>query len=76
MPAELSLNSSESQRVQKYAAAPVGGAGRRAVLRWRYSLRRTMFSINGQSVRNLILFIRLQFLAEYSFRKPLKNDGV
>jgi hypothetical protein len=75
MPAALSLNSSESQRVQKYAAAG-GGAGRRAVLRWRYSLRRTMFSINGVPVRNLILFIRLQFLAEYSFRKPRKHDGV
>jgi hypothetical protein len=75
MPAELSLNWSESQRVQKYAALG-GGAGWRAVLRCRYSLRRTMFSINGRSVRNLILFIRPQFLAEYSFRKPLKHDGV
>jgi hypothetical protein len=35
-----------------------------------------MFSINDGPVRNLILFMRTQFLAAYIDRKPLENDGV
>jgi hypothetical protein len=76
MPAALSLNSPESQRVQKYSA-PGSDAGRRGGLRrLRYSARRTMFSINGEPVRNLILFMRSRSEAAYIVYKPPKNDAV
>jgi hypothetical protein len=80
MPAALSLNSSESQRVQKYCAPASGaGAARRAAAlrrRLRYSARRTMFSINDLPVRNLILFIRPQFQRAYIHYKPKERYSV
>ena len=35
-----------------------------------------MFSINDVPARNLILFIRRQFLEAYIVFKPRKHDGV
>ena len=76
MPAALSLNSPESQRAQKYCAPGSDAGGRAGLRRLRYSARRTMFSINGFAVRNLILFIRRRSEAAYILCKPLKHDGV
>ena len=77
MPVALSLNSSESQRVQKYWAPNSAGAeGRFGGLRrlLRYSARRTMFSINERVVCNLILFMRPGSEAAYIHLKPEKDD--
>ena len=73
MPLALSLNSSESQRVQKYWAPISAGADARfgGLRRFRYSARRTMFSINDGVVCNLILFMRGRFLEAYILCKPL-----
>jgi hypothetical protein len=76
MPAALSLNSSASQRVQKYCAVSSTGAEARfaGLRRLRYSARRTMFSINDRVVRNLILFMRWRSEAAYIHLKPEEND--
>ena len=81
MPVALSLNSSESQRVQKYCARPSRGCAARSAARLgglrrllRYSARRTMFSINERGVCNLILFMRPRSEAAYIHFKPGKDD--
>jgi len=76
MPVALSLNSSESQRVQKYWAPISAGAEGRfgGLRRLRYSARRTMFSINDRVVCNLILFMRLGSEAAYIHLKPQEHD--
>lgn len=80
MPAALSLNSSASQRVQKYCAPrsgefAAGGAARFAGWRrLRYSASWTMFSINDRAGCNLILFMRPRSEAAYIHLKPEEND--
>jgi len=74
MPAALSLNSPESQRVQKYCAPGSDAAGGGGLRRLRYSARRTMFSINDPAVCNLILLMRPRSEAAYILCKPEKRD--
>jgi hypothetical protein len=51
-----------------------GLAARAALRRWRYSARRTMFSINEAVECNLILFIRPRSEAGYILFKPEEDD--
>jgi len=76
MPAALSLNSSASQRVQKYCAPISAGAAARLAgwRRLRYSASWTMFSINDGTGCNLILFMRPRSEAAYIHLKPEEND--